>query len=176
MTDLFLSHRINHSSVSKGHEHACSCFSEKQQCDLAAEGPRQSVAPPGACLLFVKVAIRDNLGNQGPMEAGTSYPLVFVFATQGRNFGLPLDKGTLCEWFCSPTFQRGLQHGNSLFVAGKMRVISNGRLPATSYYWENLLLPWLLQQSRVCFSVSCSKLKMQLLLGGKIPLWTLLIC
>lgn len=68
------------------------------------------------------------------------------------------------------------QHGNSLFVASKMRVISNGRLPATSYYRENLLLPWLLQQSRVCFSVSCSKLKMQLLLGGKIPLWTLLIC
>ena len=45
MKDLFLSHRINHTNVAKGHGHTRGCFPEKQQCDLAAEGQRQSVAP-----------------------------------------------------------------------------------------------------------------------------------
>ena len=72
MTDQYLSHRINHTSVAKAHGHTCCCASEKPQCDPAAEGQRQGVGPPSACLLFVKVAIRDNLGNQGPMEVGAS--------------------------------------------------------------------------------------------------------
>lgn len=37
---------------------------------LAANGQRLSVVLPRICLFFVKVAIRDNVGSQGPMVVG----------------------------------------------------------------------------------------------------------
>lgn len=47
MTDLFLTNRNNHVDAALGHEHPCSCFSVKQQWDLAANEQRQSVATQG---------------------------------------------------------------------------------------------------------------------------------
>lgn len=159
MKDLFLSHRINHTNVAlRVMDTLVGCFPRSSSVTWQLKG-KDRVWLPKCTVAFCEGGHQRQFG-QSRTHGGWCFLATHVcICYPGRNFGLPLDKGTLCEWFCFPAFQRGLQHGNSLFVAGKMRVISNGRLPATSYSRENLLLPWLLQQSRVCFSVSCSKLK-----------------